>query len=292
MVHSLKPLVIVGGGSQIGRALGLQLREDYSVFGTVRDDPTSEYYLDFDKFDKTNLNIPPNSTILWCVNRYIQPSLVEISENEYIERSLLDISLFVQRFAGFISQIVFFSTDLIFSNISQKPGILSERDGVGAYPKSKIAIEDFLRASNLPFKIIRLGKVIETSVFLNAAFDLLKQKQSVTAYDNLYFSPITMDVLCNVVNKIILNCKSEVIHLSNKNQISYFETCRLICKLVGAAEESVEPVSLDEADPRFRLSTPLGDVSLNWELPSPRKCILDFYRWKNDQLYSGGANRN
>ena len=263
-------LLIIGGDSAVGAFLHKSLCKKYDVLTTSRRSASNaDFLLDVEDISTIiDLKLPSDLVVIWCVNTNNDTNLA-LNQNESSVVELRGIECFLSRYHNLVRHFVYFSSDAIFGNKICKPGISSPRLGTSNYAKHKIRIEELLEKKFKNTTCIRMGKVIETSEFLLNSVRSIRNNHRVSAFTNFLFSPIDLRVVSETIKLLVENDRPPFVHLANLEEISYFEACVRITKILGKSDTLVigQYMPLDHIN--YRETSLLSDVIKGIEIKKP-----------------------
>lgn len=221
-----KKILILGGDSIIGKALYLDLiKDNFLVYKSTRKEnlETNEFYLDLS--DDLDFSTFPNENfdfVFICISitsiDYCKKNILQ-SNNININQTINLIDYFIKKGAF----IIYFSTNLVFdgtNNIMKYDSLVNPQT---IYGKQKVEVEKYLL--QIPNNaVIRLTKVIDENFKL---FDFwlnkLNAKETITAFKDMYMSPIWIFDVLNFLKYFISNPKTGIIQISSDSDISYYD---------------------------------------------------------------------
>lgn len=235
-------ILILGGDSIIGKALYLDLIKDgFLVDKSTRKEnlETDEFFLDlsndidFSTFPNENYDF-----VFICISitsiDYCKKNVLE-SNNINVNQTINLINYFNKK--GVF--IIYFSTNLVFdgtNNIMEYDTLVNPQT---IYGKQKVEVENYLL--QIPNNaIIRLTKVIDENFKL---FDIwvnkLNAKEAITAFNDMYMSPIWIFDVLNFLKYFISNPKPGIIQISSDLDISYYDAAVYISNYLNIDSKQV-----------------------------------------------------
>ena len=215
-------ILIVGFGL-IGRSLFQLIPKSNLVFKAHRNvdnNNPNEIYLDLK--DLSSFNCPKKiSTAYICASitnkKYCEENpeesyIVNVSNTLKLVKILNEQDIFV----------VFLSSVDVFSGERKKYRIKDKTNATSVYGKFKEEVEKNLD-NNLQCSIIRLTKVLSKNTPLISEWKTkLSKGLSVTAFDNVFISPISSSFAAKQIYLIGVKKTPGVFHISGEDDISYF----------------------------------------------------------------------
>jgi dTDP-4-dehydrorhamnose reductase len=254
-------ILIIGGDSSVGKFLRKSLCKKYKVFTTSRRQKSSEDFI----FDVLNLDViellhlPKQMVVIWCVDTIGAQDKFG-KENLDLSREAESIRIFLECYDEYVSRFIFLSSDAVFGGETSSLKITSPRSGKSPYAKNKIQIENLLISQFPKATIIRLGKIIETSKFLQHAVIRIRSNEQVEAFENFLFSPIDFKAVSNVIETLTRSFSPAIVRLANTREVSYFEACIKITEILEKDKKLVTPIKMDLSHKNYRTSSLLSDL--------------------------------
>ena len=246
-------MLILGSTGLLGNTLTkyFLLKEDYDVFGTIRDYSKLEFFkkkyhknfliikniLDYDEIKKVLKNIKPD-ILINCLGITNKETLLNPNQ---IENCICINSLFPHKLQGICSELgtrlIHLSSDCIFSG---KKGFYTENDipdPPDIYGKSKL-LGELNYENTLTIRKSVIGHELESSKGLLEWF--LAQKNFVYGYKNVIFSGITVLELAKVIDEYILprSDLKGVLNLAGES-ISKFDLLKIIADIYKKSVEII-----------------------------------------------------
>lgn len=151
------------------------------------------------------------------------------------------MKILADRLAGQGARITFLSSSQVFGPDASIPSEGDPPSPVTEYGRQKLAVERYLLDAIPASQIVRLTKVVSAELPLFAKWTAaLAAGQSITAYSDLYFSPIPLDSTAAMILKIASSPHSGIFHLSAADSISYFAAAQWLASRLGVAPSLVQ----------------------------------------------------
>ena len=185
------------------------------------------------------------------------------------------------RLAAARTKVIFLSSNQVFGPETSAPAEDSGPAPVTEYGRQKLVVEQHLLEKIPNSQIIRLTKVIPPAFPLFAEWNsALAAGQPITAYSDLYFSPIALETTAAMILKIATSPHDGIFHLSASDSISYLDAARWLAARAGVEPSLVEgrpsppsPFLLPNPD-SSRLSCDRTRRLIGYE-PSPALEVMD-----------------
>lgn len=125
------------------------------------------------------------------------------------------------------TKLIFFSSDYVFDGKRGDYKVGDKTEPKTNYGKSKLEAESALLNSKINFKIVRTSAVMgEGGVFYEWLKNALLTQDTINMFDNVYFTPTSVEFLCRSVLKIINNfdfIDDKIIHIVGAKKLSRYE---------------------------------------------------------------------
>jgi len=214
-------ILVVGGTSLIGEALVRRAREQGQEISHTSRRSGAEIPLDLSG-DPLEWKIPPNvHTAVLCAavtgtaNCESSPEAtraINVHATQELARRLADLG----------AKVVFLSSNLVFPPDASAPSEICTPAPATEYGRQKLAVEEFLISKIPNSQIIRPTKVVSPSLPLFSKWkEAIVNHQTVEAFEDLYFSPVSLDSVAEWILKIAVLEDSGIFHLSASDSISY-----------------------------------------------------------------------
>ncbi len=233
----MKTALIVGIDSVIGLALKIELQASgWSVLGTTRQKSSvsqETLYLDLLNVDAFDLQQSVDVVFL-CASITKVAACSEDAEHAYLVNEVAQIRLatyFLQRDV----HVVFLSSTAVFNG--EKPYFKVDDDTCPTtlYGQYKANVEKALLSMSGDVTVVRLTKVLTKEYPLIIQWlARLKKAESIVAFDDLNFCPISVYTVVSCLKEIAKRCLVGVIHLSGTYDISYLQMAHFLAEMMDA----------------------------------------------------------
>ena len=145
--------------------------------------------------------------------------------------------------------VIFLSSSAVFDGNAICPNEDVDYSYTTEYGKQKAATERALTSLGDDMKIVRLTKVLSVQTEICRKFrNNLRTGKNVEAFDDLMFSPISLQFVCDSLIQIASSKVHGVFHLSGDCEISYFTLAQMFADGIrGASREQVRSNSALDA---------------------------------------------
>ena len=255
-----KKILILGSNGFYGKQLRFFLsRKKFIVFS----DTKIKNYLKGTKcrffLNKILVSVKPNVIINLVANtdvNFCERNKVEAKKsNVGFTKNLVDLILKKK----IKSHLIHFSTDQVYSG---KGNHSEKRTGPkNYYGISKLRGETY--AKKLPCSILRLnfvGKSNSTKNLSNWIFSNLKKNKKINVYKNIFFRPIHVSTLNNLMIKVLNKPSNGIFNLGSKTKISKANFALNLCKILKFDTKKLRKINYEKN--KIGVERPL-DMSLN-----------------------------
>ena len=222
----MKKILIIGVDSLIGKALYLNLKKRFKVYGTSRREKNN--------FLKLNLLSPVREfpiisnvdVIIFCagITNIVQCQKKKNLSNKININGLKKV---LKKYKNKKNQIIYFSSTCVFDGKKPFQKIRDLRKPLNHYGYQKKICEDLILNNN--GLIIRAVKLVETSLSLIKKWKKdLRQGKNIFPYINVNTSLISLKNIVEIIKYSIDKKKSGILHLSAPDEISYLDIAKTI----------------------------------------------------------------
>ena len=146
------------------------------------------------------------------------------------------------------SRLVHISTDSIFDG---QKGMYDENDipnPKNIYAKTKLEGEKKVTKECSNSVIVRTnfyGIDNSRKYLFNNMLQKLKQKQDIIGFDDVHFTPLSVENLSQQITDVTFSNYNGIIHLGSDKKISKYEFCKIMAQKLGFGENYVKQGSID-----------------------------------------------
>jgi dTDP-4-dehydrorhamnose reductase len=274
----MKRILICGSNGLLGQRLALLLstNTEYEVLNTSHH---RAFVFDHQLFDYTQLDITRKSDVKSLVGSF-QPDVIinaaaatnvdwcETHRDEAWKANVVGVENLVEAARKYSVHLIHISTDYVFDG---KSGPYCEEDQpnpISYYGKTKLAAENTVRASDMPWTVVRTIVVYGSGIAVKKNFALwvvnsLKQGQVIRCVDDQISNPTYVGDLAMALIRIFERKKTGLFHVCGSERLSRYEFA------VRAAE-------IFNLDPTLIIRTKSADL----HQPAPRPLISGFITTK------------
>ena len=147
------------------------------------------------------------------------------------------------------SRLVHISTDSIFDG---QKGMYDENDvpnPKNIYAKTKLEGEKKVTKECSNSVIVRTnfyGIDNSRKYLFNNMLEKLKQKQDIIGFDDVHFTPLSVENLSQQITDVTFSNYKGIIHLGSDKKISKYEFCKSMAQKLGFGENYVKQGSIDD----------------------------------------------
>ncbi len=272
---------VTGASGMLGNALLSQLSKSHHVFATSRNTGLLGKNINWDCFDLTNLDLLK----IWLNKNNLDivihcAAIVDVDfceENFNLSKALhVDttevISNYMQSSNG---KLIYISTDSVFDG--KKLGCYDESEitnPLNIYAKTKLQGEQIALSIDdglvLRTNIIGWTNNDKTSFFEWLLENLIK-KNNINLFDDVYFSPITVNDLSLIIEYILQNPIYGLYNCASSDSISKYDFGLKVCEIFDLSSSNISRVSVD---------------TMNFKATRPKNMGLDVSKITSDLVYN------
>jgi len=263
---------ITGASGMLGTVLVSHLSKTHQIFATSRGKGLEGQNIKWDCFDLTEtallnqwLETTKSDIVIHCaalVNVDACEDDVDLATRLHVKTTEL-----IASYLGFNNgRLIYISTDSIFDGKKQSP--YNESDLVSplnVYAKTKLIGEQ-------PVLSMEKGLVLRTNIigwthkggtsFAEWMLKNLVDNIPLNLFYDVYFSPLHIDKLSSIIERIINNPISGLYHCASSDSISKYDFGMQMAKVFGLPDSNINRVSVEEVD--FKAKRP-KNMALNIE---------------------------
>ena len=225
MENGKQSILIIGIDGQIGSALfnNFLKTDTYRITGTSRKKEACNSqieYLDLSNIDNNLLLYKHYDFVICCAG------ITKINECELYFNNANIVNVenplkLINNFSNKGSRIIFLSSSAVFDGFKQFNSVMDKPNPISLYGKQKLAVEnEVVKCKNSI--ILRLTKVISSSTpFVKKWIDQCKNNEEIIVYEDLFISPIILEDVIRIINKLIGLNASGIYQFGSKEEISY-----------------------------------------------------------------------
>jgi len=194
----------------------------------------------------------------------------------------------------FKSKIIFVSSDSVFDGLRGDYIETDKTKPLNYYAKSKVEAEVKLIKSKLSYLIIRTNifgyHLPKSSSLVEWAIDKLSSNESIGGFEDVYFNPLYVDQLSDIIIKLIDIKIEGILNIASDTKLNKYDFLLEIADVFGFDKKLIEKKSVNEVE--FKAKRP-KNTTLNTDLlneiigftPSFREGVKKMYSdYLNDAL--------
>ncbi len=224
---------ITGANGMLGKALIMHLSKVHKLFATSRNQGLEGENIDWNCFDLTDnmlllkwLNKVKPDVVIHCA------AIVNIDScEEHVDKAIAIHVEATKTMLDYLNanngRLIYISTDSVFDG--EKQGAYSESDLVNplnVYAKTKIMGEKSVQSMNngLVLRTNIIGWTKESKIsFAEWVLKSLVEKTQLSLFHDVYFSPLHVDDLSSIIEKIIDKPIFGLYHCSSRDSFSKYD---------------------------------------------------------------------
>jgi len=263
---------VTGASGMLGTALITRLSRLYEIFATSRSKGVEDKNIEWDCFDLTDvvllnqwLETSQLDVIVHCA-AIVDVDLCEENVSAATNLHVITTEVIANYINSIKGMLIYISTDSVFDG--EKPTSYSESDLVNPlniYAKTKLMGEKLVQSMNnglvLRTNIIGWTQKGNTS-FAEWMLKNLVDNIPLNLFYDVYFSPLHIDKLSSIIERIINNSISGLYHCASSDSISKYDFGMQMAKVFGLPDSNINRVSVEEMD--FKAKRP-KNMALNIE---------------------------
>ncbi|NOX36508.1 MAG: dTDP-4-dehydrorhamnose reductase [Calditrichaeota bacterium] len=255
----MKRVLITGANGLLGQKLITALIEDYELLATARAEkpvlqsPTFQYRpLNIEKYRECKAVIEDfQPDVIINAAAFTNVDACEVEKEACWRANVKGVENLVHASRNRMIQLIHISTDYIFDG---KNGPYREDDRPNPpcyYGKAKLASENVIKASGIPFTIVRTSVVYGVGVDVKSNFFLwvyqnLKQGKPIRVVTDQYNTPTLVDDLAEGIHLILNRPFLGVIHISGADFVHRYQMAVQIAETFGFDPSLITPITTDQ----------------------------------------------
>ena len=237
----MRTSLIVGNTSKIGRALLNNCPDDLRLISAGRRNQAS-IYLDLSRgIDCSSINGDFDSAVILAGLTNI--SYIDSSRPEADRVNLTNTIELIQCLNNQDIPCLFVSSSCVFSNAAESRSEQDIRNPSTYYGDLKARVEDYVLNSHPQNSVVRLTKIIDDSFFVYSWITDLRKGHEVSAFTDLKVSPVHINNIIDVFYEWCLEPHRTIIHISNAQEVSYFEWIHYLASELDLSTSLIAPTT-------------------------------------------------
>jgi|688.fasta_scaffold119247_3 dTDP-4-dehydrorhamnose reductase len=245
-------ILLVGVDGFLGKDLFFELRnnKNVSVTGTSKSQKKENIF-------KLDLSMNPSTKDKHLQEHEIFIFLPAITKTLEINRdplqtkqiNLIQSMKWIEFLAEKGSKVIFPSSSAVYGNSKALPLETDKPNPNSYYGELKLEAENSIINSDINYLIMRITKVVSQTQPLFCFWrETLQANESILAFRDTFISPIHLSQAVHIIKTLALEStqKKEVINISGRDNISYFEYATMFAMNMCASIDLVKKVPVDK----------------------------------------------
>ena len=255
---------ITGASGMLGESLLKNLSKKHELFATSRSVGLEDKNIHWDCFDLTDINLLKNwlhkinpDVVIHCA-AIIDIDLCEDNINLAKKLHIKTTEVLVNYSNNNKTRLIYISTDSVFDG--EKVGSYDESDTanpINVYAKTKFLGEQLVESLDTGL-ILRVNIVGSTrkgkKSFSEWVLKNLFEGEPMNLFFDVYFSPLFVDDLSLIINKIIYNPLVGVYHCASRDSISKYDFGKKMADIFKLSASNINQISI--CDVVFKANRP------------------------------------
>lgn len=250
-------VAVTGASGMLGTCLIKKLSNKYQVSATARKLGFQSHNIEWNCFDLTNtvdlsswLSRTSPDAIVHCAANVN----VELCEHDQIQANNIHVHA-TEQISNYAilnaTRLIYVSTDSVFNGKSSVPYNESDMvEPLNHYAQSKyIGERSVLKCSSglvLRTNIIGWG-MNNQKTFFEWLLGALVSAEPIKLFDDVYFSPITVDHFSNIISHLLQTRDVGLFHCGSSDKVSKYQFGLMVSKVFDCSFENVFRISIDDA---------------------------------------------
>ncbi len=272
---------VTGANGMLGKALLSQLSKSNEVFATSRNIGLKNKNITWDCFDLTNIDLLQTwlnkikaDVVIHCaaiIDVDFCEENIDLANELHVETTRA-ISSYMQLSKG---KLIYISTDSVFNGEKLEPYCETDKTyPLNAYAKTKLHGEEIVLSRDnglvLRTNIIGWTKKDKTSFFEWLLKNLI-EKKPINLFHDVYFSPLSVNELSLIIEKILSSEISGLYNCSSRDTISKYDFGLKMCEIFNLSSLNITSASVD---------------IMNFKASRPKNMALDVTKISSDLEYN------
>jgi dTDP-4-dehydrorhamnose reductase len=238
-------ILIIGGDSSIGNYLFDNLdRKFFQITKTTRKKSFLNeeiVFLDLENVDESDIVFSQYDIVIFCAaltstleceSNPEKAYLINYSNTLFLVKKIIENNVFV----------ILFSTTQVFSGNNKIEYLNSSKNPISIYGKTKELLEFSLNPYLSKISILRCTKVIfKSNQLFRNWISQLNQHNLIFPFNDIYFSPISIEYLFDVILEIIRKKIVGLNQISSKDLISFSEAAFYLSENLNLNSSLIRP---------------------------------------------------
>lgn len=175
--------------------------------------------------------------------------------------------------------LIFLSSDQVFDGSKKRPFVNALKNPQSLYGQQKAKAEELIKKNCENAAIVRLTKVAHSKMHLFCKWNSkLSQNQSIEAYQDLTFCPISLEYIAQNIISLVKNFKAGTYHLAGDCEISYQTAAEWLASIKGVDSRLVKGVYAPKNEHRSSSSLePYPPSGTDFPVPNSKEILLKVF---------------
>jgi dTDP-4-dehydrorhamnose reductase len=228
----MKKIFVVGGSSFIGKRLGVTIAAEFLLKTFQKNQFANGVFFDLANSSvKSTINKDDFSHIL-LLSGIVRFDVINKDPLKARHINVLCIKRIIDEAIELGLTVVYFSSESVFDGVKGNYYETDMPNALFEYARQKVEIENYIISKTDNYLIVRLSKVFSSDITDNTLVSQwLRQLDNnmpvICAYDNI-FSPIHIDDLVFLIEKLVSSNARGIYHLSSEQSLSRKEMFDLV----------------------------------------------------------------
>lgn len=252
----MKKIFVTGASGLLGSNIVKLASKQYSIFGCYYSHKVSfknAQITQIDITDKKQLDELRKIKPEYIIHCAAAVNIDECEKNPEFafQQNVMGTKNIVEIAKEIESFFIFISTDAVFNG---KKGNYSEEDTpnpINVYGRTKLQAEQIVQQSHCRNCVVRTNiygwNKLEKYSLAEWMIHQLENKQILNGFYDVYFSPILVNNLANILFEICEKKIPGILHVAGSENCSKFEFANKLAEVFQLDEKLIKPVSIDSA---------------------------------------------
>lgn len=146
------------------------------------------------------------------------------------------------------TQVIFLSTDKVYDGSKQYRKPDEPISPMTEYGRQKAEVEKSITKLSTGV-VLRVAKVVYPGQdLLSAWIEKLRDGRKISPFLDMWFSPVSMGLICKIIDKLIERKATGIWHASSTEDITYETAARHIASCLGVGQQLIQPYSFLNSD--------------------------------------------
>ncbi len=235
---SKRKILITGSNGQLGHSLNLFLKsKSFFVFNTS---------LNIGPYNLEGCDLSVENNVAKLIKRYKPDFIINCAAFTNVDKcekdkknaynSNVKTVKNILRYMPLKSKLIHISTDYVFDGKDASYTEASLPNPINYYGKTKLEAENYIRASQKKYVIVRTGNLYSEylDISSNRLFWILnnfKNKKEINAAVDMISKPTSINALSNTIIKLLPFNQNLIVNYSGQDKLSIYDFSKLVAKI-------------------------------------------------------------